>query len=372
MRLKLFSSSRSQIAPQPPSPASTTTTKHIETTAQHPLSQTHKRSKPQGAAKTSTQAFLASARKSFESLRKQLPSMHMSSSALRPTRTSAAPRPYVTQVATPARPPQRHGAQPVVDARRQQPAPQATGPARIKGPEPQRTASISRPAPIKQAPIRIVSPPQARQRRSLQSLNEEIALLDKRCSEISKRLFMDDGEATEQEQRLFDLRTDLIAQRNQIRDSQPPSRQTDHRQLDATLHALAPLEHVRAPRTTTSRLAMVQSEVIRSNRNALLEARRRLGNTSDLARHHDLARRHLAKLRASGADPGQVKRLERMMQGYENLLELEDIVKRTDDQLERMGGPRLMDSIPTTPQERRQRHRDELDAHQEAIDNGYL
>lgn len=41
------------------------------------------------------------------------------------------------------------------------------------------------------------------------------------------------------------------------------------------------------------------------------------------------------------------------------MLALEQIVKNTDDQLERLGAPRLMAGIPTTAEERRQSVRKE-------------
>lgn len=420
-RLNPFSSSRDRVAQEPPSPGSTngkttaeTARPQPETATPQPLSQAPKRAATHGAAK-SNQSILASARKTFASLQKKLPSMHLRSSPLRPGGASpmptscttpvaernrpqqahapqlrhdaqrqphaplaanptraqwpqpqrnASPRPApMTPVATPDRRPQTqtHAPQQRLDTPQHQPAPQATNPTRAQWSQSQRTASTPRPAPIKPGPIPAASPPQLT-RPSLRSLNREIAQLSKQCHATRMRLFEEDSEPTTQEQRLFDTRAALIAQRNQVRDSQ----------LNTLLHTLAPLEQVPAPRTTTSWLANVQSDVIQSNRRALLKARQQLGDTPDIAKHYARARRRLASLQESGADPGQVKRLERMMKGYENLLELEDIVKRTDDQLERMGGPRLMDSIPTTPQERRQRHRDEVDAHQEAIDNGYF
>lgn len=61
-----------------------------------------------------------------------------------------------------------------------------------------------------------------------------------------------------------------------------------------------------------------------------------------------------------------------MMHGYQNMLALEQIVRSTDDQLERLGAPRLMAGIPTTAEERRKTDEKERDAHQEAIDNGYF
>lgn len=394
-RLNPFSSSRDRVAQEPPSPASTngkttaeTARPQPETATPQPLSQAPKRAATHGAAK-SNQSILASARKTFASLQKKLPSMHLRSSPLRPGGASPMPTSCTTPVAERNRPQQAHAPQLRHDAQRQPHAPLAANPTRAQWPQPQRnasprpapmtpvatpdrrpqtqthasqrTASTPRPAPIKPGPIPAASPPQLT-RPSLRSLNREIAQLSKQCHATRMRLFEEDSEPTTQEQRLFDTRAALIAQRNQVRDSQ----------LNTLLHTLAPLEQVPAPRTTTSLLANVQSDVIQSNRRALLKARQQLGDTPDIAKHYARARRRLASLQESGADPGQVKRLERMMKGYENLLELEDIVKRTDDQLERMGGPRLMDSIPTTPQERRQRHRDEVDAHQEAIDNGYF
>lgn len=387
MRLKLFSSSRSQIAPEPPSPASITTTKHIETTTQHPLSQAHKRSKPQGTAKTSTQAFLASARKSFESLSKQLPSMHMSSSALRPTRTSAAPRPYVTQVATPARPPQRHGVQPVVDARRQQTAPQATGPARVKGPEPQRTVSIPRPAPIRQAPIPIVSPPlatspvmpgpghvqqaQQRQPRTEHGLQGPISNARHRETPQQPKPGHNAGSARsvppavepasstvasprahmERQPSLRRLTQDFaeINKRyNEIskqlfvedRDATPAEEQVIEQryallakrnevrdsELNALLAALAPMQDISAPHATIGAIPQFARE---HNQRELksLEKELQFVDEEVLKKYYTRAARRLDSLEESGAPPAKMRQLKRMMQGYQNMLALKEAGK---------------------------------------------
>ncbi|ETC90175.1 hypothetical protein XHC_0287 [Xanthomonas hortorum pv. carotae str. M081] len=387
MRLKLFSSSRSQIAPEPLSPASTTTTKNLETTTQHLLSQGHKRSKPQGTAKTSTQALLASARKSFESLRKQLPSMHMNSSALRPTRTSAAPRPYVTQVATPARPPQRHGAQPVVDAHRQQPAPQATGPARVKGPEPQRTAPIPRPAPIRQAPIPIVSPPlatspvmpgpghvqqaQQRQPRTEHGLQGPISNARHRETPQQPKPRHNAGSARsvppavepasstvasprahmERQPSLRRLTQDFaeINKRyNEIskqlfvedRDATPAEEQVIEQryallakrnevrdsELNALLAALAPMQDISAPHATTGAIPQCARE---HNQRELksLEKELQFVDQEVLKKYYTRAARRLDSLEESGAPPAKMRQLKRMMQGYQNMLALKEAGK---------------------------------------------
>ncbi|WAT15185.1 type III secretion protein [Xanthomonas fragariae] len=186
--------------------------------------------------------------------------------------------------------------------------------------------------------------------------------MNKQCSEIQKRLYMEQRKATPDEQKMLNDRAALIAQRNEVRDSQ----------LDALLAALAPMENIHAPQATNSNLGIVQKDAIQQNRNQLLKAKRKSVNKTDLARHYARAERRLESLKESGAPSGQILRLQRMMQGYKNMLALEQIVKSTDDQLEEMGSPRLMDSIPTTAKERQLSFEKALDAHQEAIDNGYL
>ncbi|PKV11296.1 type III secretion protein [Xanthomonas prunicola] len=192
-------------------------------------------------------------------------------------------------------------------------------------------------------------------------MNLELAALSEQCEHISRRLYQEDRAPSPEERAVFQTRAALIAERNAVRD----------RQLDGMLAALAPLEKIAAPKTTSSPLAMVQRNVMQSNRHALLEVRREKLDMTKMASYYARAQRRLVSLKESDAPPDKIRRLQRMMQGYTNLLALEEIVKRTDDQLQRMGAPRLMDSIPTTAQELALSEQDERDAHQEAIDNGY-
>ncbi|MBV6885240.1 type III secretion protein [Xanthomonas campestris pv. euphorbiae] len=192
-------------------------------------------------------------------------------------------------------------------------------------------------------------------------MNLELAALNEQCHHIGRRLYKERRAPSPQERSVFEMRAALVAERDAVRD----------RQLDGMLAALAPLEKIAAPRTTSSRLAMVQQDVMQSNRRALLAVRENIDMTK-MARYYTRAQRRLQSLKESDAPPDKIRRLERMMQGYTNVLALEDMVKRTDDQLHRMGAPRLMDSIPTTAQERELSAQRERDDQQEQMEQGYF
>ncbi|WP_230941121.1 hypothetical protein [Xanthomonas translucens] len=196
---------------------------------------------------------------------------------------------------------------------------------------------------------------------SIRALNAELAALDKAKYAISSKLLEENREPTPQEQHVLDSRTALIKTRNQARD----------RQLADMLRALGPLETISAPRTTTSRVASVQQDVMQFNANKLRAAQAQGLQPAKFARHYARAERRLQSLRDSGAPHKDVRRLERMMQGYDNLVKLEKIVQDTDDQLERMGARRLMDSIPTTPEERVQMREKDYAEEDEANAQGY-
>nr|WP_115047299.1 type III secretion system effector protein XopR [Xanthomonas arboricola] len=411
MRLSQLFSSRSHVAPEPHSPNSTETRSVTAgASPQHPLSQAPKSAAAQGTPNSHRRMF-ASARQSLETLRKKLPLTCMGSPTFEAvTRNSPAAR---TPPVTPGRTQQMHGKQTRVDERRQPPTPNRTDHQRVQRPQPQQAPptrpSVSIPSkpsraqqlhgqqrpidPRMQAPVpqrmrrderpspqhgisasdsvpitpkpsrsSVPSPrPQPGRHPSLRSLDRELAEITKRCSDIQKQLFIEDREATPEEQQLLETRAVLIAQRNEVRDSQ----------LDALLVALAPMEDIRAPRTTASGLAMVQTDVMQHNRRELLKARRKSVDRTALAKNYARAERRLESLKKGDAPDDQIQRLQRMMQGYRNMLALEQIVKDTDDQLERLGAPRLMAGIPTTAEERQQSVRKERDAHQEGIDNGY-
>ncbi|OAX56130.1 hypothetical protein A6R73_01980 [Xanthomonas translucens pv. poae] len=192
-------------------------------------------------------------------------------------------------------------------------------------------------------------------------MNKELAALDNQERTISSRLSKERRGPTPQEQQVLDRRTVLIETRNQARD----------RQLADMLRALGPLETISAPRTTTSRMASVQQDVMQFNASKLRAAQAQGLQPEKFARHHARAERRLQSLRDSGAPLADVQRLERMMQGYHNLVGLENIVKHTDDQLQRLGGRRLMDSMPTTPEERAQMRENDYAEQEEAMRNGY-
>ncbi|WP_284568198.1 hypothetical protein [Xanthomonas graminis] len=196
---------------------------------------------------------------------------------------------------------------------------------------------------------------------SIRALNKELAALDNQERTISSKLSKERRGPTPQEQQVLDRRTALIETRNQARD----------RQLADMLRALGPLETISAPRTTTSRMASVQQDVMQFNASKLRAAQAQGLHPEKFARHHARAERRLQSLRDSGAPLADVQRLERMMQGYHNLVDLENIVKHTDDQLQRLGGRRLMDSMPTTPEERAQMRENDYAEQEEAMRNGY-
>ncbi|PPU93403.1 hypothetical protein XpopCFBP1817_11055 [Xanthomonas populi] len=402
MRLSQLFSSRHRVAPEPHSPNSTDTKQLIASASpQHPLSQAPKSAVAQGASK-SHRSMLASARRSLASLRKQLPLTCIDSPTLESVQSPPQRMTPVPPGATPGRAQQMQGRQGRVDERSRQPIPTRTDHGRVQRPEPQQAQptrhSVSIPPkpsraqqvhgrqrPVDQAvqppipkrmsrdegqPLQhgmqashsVPSPrPQLKRPPSLRSLDRELAEITKQCSEIQKQLFMEDREATPQEQQLLTTRAALIAQRNEVRDSQ----------LNALLVALAPMEDIHPPRTTTSGLAMAQMDVMHHYRREVLKARRKSIDRAALAKNYARAERRLDSLKKGNAPDGQIRRLERMMQGYQNMLALEQIVRSTDDQLEGRGAPRLMEGIPTTAEERRQSVEKEKETHQEAIDNGY-
>ncbi|MEA0951669.1 type III secretion system effector protein XopR [Xanthomonas campestris] len=400
MRLSpLFS--RPRVAPEPHGANSTDTTPSIaDASTQHPLSQAPKSAVAQGTPK-SHRGMLASARKSLASLRKQLPLMCMSSATLKavenpPPRTQQMhgrqtrvderrqpPMPHKTErermqrqepqqaqptvqlVAIPPKPPraqQLHGQQRPLDRRMQPPVPQKMRRDETQLPQ-SGTLAPELPTTPKLSRSSVASArPQLRRTASLRSLDRELAEITQRCSDIQKQVFMEYRKATPEEKQLLKTRKALITQRNELRDSR----------LDALLVALAPMEDIPAPRTTTSGHATVQMDVMQHNRREVFKARGKSLDKNALAENYARAKRHLESLNKGDAPGDQIQRLQRMMHGYQNMLALEQIVRSTDDQLERLGAPRLMAGIPTTAEERRKTDEKERDAHQEAIDNGYF
>ncbi|WP_372388312.1 type III secretion system effector protein XopR [Xanthomonas axonopodis] len=388
MRLTSFFRSTHPVAPEPFNPAATDTAATAGATpSPHLLSHAPKAGTAQGAAK-SRQGMLASARKSLAMLRKQLPSMCMGAPATKTAQSQPAlatsapnaarqgthPRPPALQAGVDARwkapeaMPQPRNRAPIYTAAppQQPPSPPRASERfqqRQRAPEQQRQQPTFpvRPAPAASPKAATPAPPSpSRRLRPVRNMNLELAALNEQCHNIGRRLYKERRAPSPQERSVFEMRAALVAERDAVRD----------RQLDGMLAALAPLETIATPRTTSSRLAMVQYDVMQSNRRALLAVRENIDMTK-MARYYTRAQRRLQSLKESDAPPDKIRRLERMMQGYTNVLALEDMVKRTDDQLHRMGAPRLMDSIPTTPQERALSEQNERDDHQEAINNGY-
>ncbi|MBB3834169.1 hypothetical protein FHR55_002391 [Xanthomonas arboricola] len=405
MRLSQLFSGRQRIAPEPHSPNSTDTTPSIpDASPQHPLSHAPKSTAAQGASK-SHRGMVASARRSLASLRKQLPLTRMGSATLEAVESPPAHMPAVK----PGRTQQMHGRQARVDEHRQPdrtnhehaPRPQQAPPAKQVGRVPLHPAHAQQPRgsqrpvdhgmqpPIpprmrrdEDQPSQHGTPPshsvpttprpsqsslsspgvQPGRSHSLTHLNRQLDEVNRQCSVIQKQLFMEDREATPEEQQILKTRAALIARRNEVRDSQ----------LDALLVALAPMEDIYPPQTTTSHLAMVQQDVMQYNRREALKVRSKSVDKAAMAKNYARAERRLEILQKNGAPKDKVRRLQRMMQGYRNMLALEQIVKSTDDQLERQGKPRLMSSIPTTADQRQKRLEEERNRHQEQLDNGYF
>jgi len=170
-----------------------------------------------------------------------------------------------------------------------------------------------------------------------------------------------DRPLTTEEHELLQTRKVLIDQRNKIRDIQ----------LDGMLEALAPMEKINPPQTTTSRVSLVQYKVIDANRRAFSAVKDKKLDMGLIAREYARAQRDIEPLRNSGAAYSKIKRLERMMEGYQNWRALQRMVTHINDQLEDMGGPQLTDSDPSTPRERQDAAREELELQQEAMENGY-
>ncbi|MGZ1521051.1 type III secretion system effector protein XopR [Xanthomonas citri] len=409
MRLTSFFRSTHPVAPEPLNPATTDTTMTAATPSLHSLSHAPKAGTAQGAAK-SRQGMLASARKSLATLRKQLPSMCMGAPATkiaqsRPALATPAPnaarrgesqRPPVSQAGVDARwqapeamPPPRSRVPMHTAAPPPQPLSAARAAERFQqrqgGPEelpqqrvpslarrdlarrdqvwqPQQPTRPSRPAPAASPKAATPAPPSpSRRLRPVRIMNLELAALNEQCHHIGRCLYEEQRAPSLEERAVFETRAALIAERDAVRD----------RQLDGMLAALAPLEKIAAPKTITSSLAMKQREVMQSNRHAFVEFRRENIDMTKMQVYFVRAQRRLESLKESGAPSDKIRRLERMMQGYTNVLALRDMVRQTDEQLHRMGAPRLMDTIPTTAQERALSEQSERDAHQEAIDNGY-
>ncbi|KFA16926.1 hypothetical protein A11G_0116475, partial [Xanthomonas vasicola pv. musacearum NCPPB 4392] len=240
---------------------------------------------------------------------------------------------------------------------RQRPAPSPVNVDRMRQPQPSSKQSRAMPVASSVSPL----PPPTTQHTplpALRNLNKKLALLDKQKYQIDQRRFAEGNAPTAEEQQLLAERAELIAKRNEVRDIQ----------LRTMLEGLAPMETINAPRTTTSSMGSVQRDVVQGNRRTLLAVQNQNLDMDLIAGHYARAQRRLQSLKDSGTPYKETARLERMMRGYENLLALQDIVKRTDDQLERMGGPRLMDSRPTTAAERRLAYEQELDDQRAADD----
>lgn len=192
----------------------------------------------------------------------------------------------------------------------------------------------------------------------LEELNAQLEPYHQRKYLIDTR---GDRSLTTEEKELLGTRKVLIDQRNKIRDIQ----------LDGMLEGLAPMEKISPPQTTTSHVSLVQYRVIDANRRAFSAIRDKKLDMGLIAREYARAQRHIGPLKNSGAAYSKIKRLERMMEGYQNWLALQQMVTHINGQLEDMDGPQLTDSDPSTPREREDAAREELELQQEAMENGY-
>ncbi|MGV7167525.1 type III secretion system effector protein XopR [Xanthomonas axonopodis pv. cajani] len=202
------------------------------------------------------------------------------------------------------------------------------------------------------------SPTQSKRQTLLDRLNAQLVAYNRLKYQIDSR---DDPTPTEEERELLKTRQVLINQRNQIRDIQ----------LDRMLVGLAAMEKINPPRQTTSQVSVVQHKVIEANRRAFLDVEDKELDMGLIAKDYARAQRRIESLRASGADYRKLKRLERMMEGYQNWLALRQMIKQINDQLAQLGAPQLSDSDPSTPREREDASREELDSHRDSIENGY-
>ncbi|WP_286365601.1 type III secretion system effector protein XopR [Xanthomonas prunicola] len=202
------------------------------------------------------------------------------------------------------------------------------------------------------------SPTQSKRKTLLDRLNAQLVPYHQRKYQIDSR---EDPTPTEEDRELLETRQVLINQRNGIRDIQ----------LDRMLVALAPMEKINPPQQTTSRVSVVQNRVIEANRRAFLAVEGKELNMDLIAKDYARAQRRIDSLRASGADYRKLKRLERMMKGYENWLELRQMIKDINDQLAQLGAPQLSDSDPSTPRELEDAAREQLEIHADSMENGY-
>ncbi|KFA29103.1 hypothetical protein FQK02_01225 [Xanthomonas vasicola] len=171
----------------------------------------------------------------------------------------------------------------------------------------------------------------------------------------------DDPTPTADEQEDLETRRALIDQRNRVRDIQ----------LDNMLKVLAPMEDIKPPSTTNSNVSVVQQKVINTNRLAFNKVMRKELDMDLIARDYAKAQRRIESLGNSAADYNKLKRLKRMMTGYQNWLALQKMIDQINDQLGALGGPQLTDSDPSTPREREEAQQQELDSHRESMAQGY-
>ncbi|MFL8011977.1 type III secretion system effector protein XopR [Xanthomonas vasicola] len=241
------------------------------------------------------------------------------------------------------------------DGRRLAPSPIDTDRARQR----QHTPQASPPSPVSPSVSPTSSSPNQRKRETLlDRMNKQLAPYNILKYNIDSR---EDPTPTADEQEDLETRQALIDQRNRVRDIQ----------LDNMLKVLAPMEYITPPQTTSKRVSIAQYKVIDANRRAYKDVIRKELDMDLIARDYAKAQRRIESLKNSGADYNKLKRLERMMTGYQNWLALQQMVDQINDQLGALGGPQLTDSDPSTPREREEAKQQELESHQESIAQGY-
>ncbi|WP_236611287.1 type III effector protein XopR, partial [Xanthomonas vasicola] len=223
----------------------------------------------------------------------------------------------------------------------------------------QHTAQASPPSPVSPGVSPTPSSPNQRKRETLlDKMNKQLAPYNILKYQIDSR---DDPTPTADEQEDLETRRALIDQRNRVRDIQ----------LDNMLKVLAPMEDIKPPSTTNSNVSVVQQKVINTNRLAFNKVMRKELDMDLIARDYAKAQRRIESLGNSAADYNKLKRLKRMMTGYQNWLALQKMIDQINDQLGALGGPQLTDSDPSTPREREEAQQQELDSHRESMAQGY-
>ncbi|MCC4615128.1 hypothetical protein LL972_03665 [Xanthomonas campestris pv. asclepiadis] len=158
------------------------------------------------------------------------------------------------------------------------------------------------------SPPSVARLPRAGMRSLLQGMNCRLIQLNPQYHAITTRLFLEERQATPQEQRVLDQRNRLLARRNRLRDSQ----------LEFLLQALAPLEQVDAPTTTADQLTNTHNDAMQRAhvRPLVMNAMARSTCLAEVFRHAEV---QLDGLQESAAPCERILKLQRLMQRYRTL-----------------------------------------------------